>query len=75
MVIHVIDAASNKLIGVIWGQEWAQENKDIDEMLDDEDGDDGGNMLLGAGEGQRGTAYTTVALKSLMDETAFVKTN
>jgi len=66
VVIHVIDAASNKLIGVIWGQEWAQENKDIDEMLDD---DDGGSMLLGMGEGQGGTACTTVVLISLMDET------
>ena len=49
MVIHVIDAASNKLIGVILGQEWAQENKDIDEILDDEDGDDGGSMHLEMG--------------------------
>ena len=68
----VIDATSQKLIGVIWGQEWAQENKDIDEMLDAEDG---GSMLLGMGEGQGGTAYTTVALISLMNETTFVKTN
>ena len=44
-------------------------------MLVDKDGDDGGSMLLGMGEGQGGIAYTTVALISLMDETTFVTTS
>ena len=66
----VIDATSQKLIGMIWGQEWAQEQKGINEILDDADGN--GDRLLGIGEDQGGTAYTTVALASLMNETATI---
>jgi len=61
----VLKAHSNQLVGMVWGQDWAPEQK-VD--WEDEENDDLGSLILGHGEEQGANAYSTIALVQLMEE-------